>query len=205
MTRRSIFLLAQPLKPDSLRVCISKKSEITAAADYQTIDAASLQAGELRSLGPEYICHAPWQKLHLDELLTIHDISTHVLPLMNALVIGRLTSPGSELHTWDWIENRSALYELTGSPLRASLNSLYRAGDRPFKCKDALEGRLAGREAGLFDLPETMCFFDPTNTCFESQAAANPKARHGHGKEKRSDCKLLTLRWSSGNEKSCFF
>lgn len=168
-------------------------SEITAASDYQTIDAASLQAGELRSLGPEYICHATWQELHLDELLTAHGISTHVLPLMKALVIGRLTSPGSELHTWDWVENRSALYELTGSPLRASLNSLYRAGDRLFKCKEALEGHLAGREADLFDLPETMCFFDLTNTYFEGQAAANPKARRGHSKEKRSDCKLLTL------------
>ncbi len=72
-------------------------SETTAAADYQTIDAASLQAGELRSLGPEYICHATWQEPHLDELLMAHGVSTHVLPLMKALVIGRLTSPGSEL------------------------------------------------------------------------------------------------------------
>jgi len=112
---------------------------------------------------------------------------------MKALVIGRLTSPGSERHTWEWVENRSALYELTGGPLRASLNSLYRAGDRLFKCKEALEDHLAGREADLFDLPETMCFFDLTNTYFEGQAAANPKARRGHSKEKRSDCKLLTL------------
>jgi len=163
------------------------------AADYQRVDAASLQAGELRSLGPEHVCHATWQELQLDELLTAQGISARVLPLMKALVIGRLTSPGSERHTWDWVENRSALYELTGRPLRASLNSLYRAGDRLFKCKEALEDHLAGREADLFDLPETLCFFDLTNTYFEGQAAANPKARRGHSKEKRSDCKLLTL------------
>lgn len=162
-------------------------------ADYQNVDTASMQAGELRSLGPEHICHETWQQLHLDELLEAQGISAHVLPLMKALVIGRLVAPGSEMHTWDWVENRSALYELTGRPLRASLNSLYRAGDRLFKCKEALEGHLAGREADLFALPETMCFFDLTNTYFEGQAAANPKARRGHSKEKRSDCKLMTL------------
>lgn len=162
-------------------------------ADYQNVDSASLQAGQLRSLGPEHVCHAIWQELQLDELLTAQGISVRVLPLMKALVIGRLTSPGSERHTWEWVENRSALYELTDCPLRASLNSLYRAGDRLFKCKEALEDHLAGREADLFALPETLCFFDLTNTYFEGQAAANPKARRGHSKEKRSDCKLLTL------------
>jgi len=33
---------------------------------------------------------------------------------MQALVIGRLVSPGSEVHTYHWAEQRSALYELTG-------------------------------------------------------------------------------------------
>lgn len=102
-------------------------------------------------------------------------------------------SPGSEVHTYHWAEQRSALYELTGAPLRASLNSLYRAGDRLFDCKDALETHLAEREKELFDLPERICLFDLTNTYFEGQAAGNAKAKHGRSKEKRSDCKLLTL------------
>lgn len=56
-----------------------------------------------------------------------------------------------------------------------------------------LENHLAGREKDLFDLSERICLFDLTNTYFEGRAAANGKAMRGHSKEKRSDCKLLTL------------
>jgi len=49
------------------------------------------------------------------------------------------------------------------------------------------------KEKELFNLPEMLCFFDLTNTYMEGQAAGNSKAKRGHSKEKRSDCKLLTL------------
>ena len=98
-----------------------------------------MQASQLRSLGAEYLCQCIWNELKINEVLASEGLSEHVLPLMQALVIGRLVSPGSEVHTYHWAEQRSALYELTGAPLRASLNSLYRAGDRLFDCKDAFE------------------------------------------------------------------
>lgn len=160
---------------------------------YQNVDVASIEANQVRSLGPEYVCHCVWNELQFNELLSAQGISEHTLPLMQALVIGRLVSPGSEVHTWNWVNHRSALYELTGPALRPSLNSLYRAGDRLFECKDALEEHLAAREKDLFDLPERICLFDLTNTYFEGQAAANDKAKRGRSKEKRTDCKLLTL------------
>jgi transposase len=172
---------------------LDQTAEPSEAVIYEPIDAASMQASQLRSLGAEYVCHCIWNELKINELLLCEGISEHILPLMQALVIGRLVSPGSEVHTYTWVEQRSALYELTGVPLRASLNSLYRAGDRLFECKDAIESHLAEREKQLFDLPERICLFDLTNTYFEGGASANAKAKHGHSKEKRSDCKLLTL------------
>jgi transposase len=165
----------------------------TPATDYQNVDVASIEANQVRSLGAEYICHCMWKDLKIDDLLISQGISKHTLPLMQALVVGRLVSPGSELHTWNWAQHRSAIYEFTGQPLRLSLNSLYRAGDRLFDCKDALEEHLAAREKDLFDLPERICLFDLTNTYFEGQASVNSKANRGHSKEKRSDCKLVTL------------
>ena len=39
----------------------------------------------------------------------------------------------------------------------------------------------------------TVTLYDLTNTYFEGVAAAQPLAQHGHSKEKRSDCPLLTL------------
>lgn len=161
--------------------------------DYQNVDVTSIEAGESRTIGAEHVCHSIWNELGLSEVLIQNGVSPHQIPLLEALVVGRLVSPGSERHTFEWLENRSSFFELAGSPLRDSLNSFYRAGDSLFACKEALESHLVTRERELFSLTEKMCFFDLTNTYFEGQASANPKAKHGRSKEKRSDCRLMTL------------
>ena len=46
---------------------------------------------------------------------------------------------------------------------------------------------------GLFDLQPTVTLFDLTNTFFKGAASRQPKAQRGHSKDKRSDCRLLTL------------
>ncbi len=161
--------------------------------EFQAVDVHSFEASELRSLGPEYVCHHTWKKLHFDRVLLQAGVSPQVLPILEALVVGRLIDPGSERHTWQWAENRSALYEMTGPALRRSLNSFYRGGDTLFSHKDVLEGYLSQKERDLFSLTEKMCFLDLTNTYLEGQASGNSKAKRGHSKEKRSDCKLLTL------------
>jgi hypothetical protein len=161
--------------------------------DYRNIDINSIEAAEPRSIGSEYVCHSMWKELEFEKVLSSAGVSSDMLPLIEALVVGRLVDPGSELHTWQWAENRSALYELSGSPIRYSLSSLYRAGDTLFSCKDALEASLSKREKTLFSLPEKLCFFDLTNTYFEGKADKNSKAKRGRSKEKRSDCKLETL------------
>lgn len=161
--------------------------------DYKLVNLNSMETSHPRSIGPEYVCHCQWNELGFNEILLQNGVAKSTLPLLEALVIGRLVSPGSELHTWGWAQQRSAIFELTAEPLRPSLSSLYRAGDRLFDLKDTLEGALSIRERDLFSLRERMCFFDLTNTYFEGQMESNPKAKRGKSKEKRSDCKLLTL------------
>jgi len=82
---------------------------------------------------------------------------------------------------------------LTGTPSHHSLQSYYRGTDRLYECKEALEKHLSIREKELFSLEENIVLYDLTNTYFEGQCAANPKATYGRSKEKRSDCKLATL------------
>jgi transposase len=161
--------------------------------DYQLVNVASIEASEPRSLGPEHVCHSIWKELRINELLLSQGVSPHVLPIIEALVIGRLIFPASERQTWDWAEYRSAIYEFAGTPLKGSLNSFYRATDTIFKHKDALEAYLSKKEKEIFHLPETLCLFDLTNTHLEGRALKNPKAKFGRSKQKRSDCKLLTL------------
>jgi transposase len=168
---------------------ISEKAEV----DYQNVDVNSLETEAHRSIGPEYVCHSVWHELKINEFLALQGISRNVIPLMEALVIGRLIDPGSERYTKQWVEKRSALSELTGRPLRPSLNSYYRAGDRLYSIKDELEQHLSKIEKDLFSLGEKMFFFDLTNTYFEGEGLKNPKARWGRSKEKRDDCKLVAL------------
>jgi transposase len=165
----------------------------TAERDFQSVDVNSLATELHRSLGAEYVCHSVWQELGMDTFFLQQGVTAHVLPILEALIVGRLIDPGSERHTKQWVEKRSALYELTGLPLRRSLNSYYRAGDTLFSHKKALEEHLCTREKDMFSLSEKLFFFDLTNSYFEGQASGNPKANFGHSKEKRSDCKLVTL------------
>ena len=161
--------------------------------DYQHIDAASIEASESRSLGPEYVCHSIWKELGLNQLLLSEGVTPQNQMLIETLVLGRLIFPASERQTWQWAEHRSAAYELIGSPVKRSLNSFYRATDVLFEHKDSIEAHLSKTEKEIFTLSETLCFFDLTNTHFEGQVLGNPKAKFGRSKQKRSDCRLLTL------------
>ncbi len=84
-------------------------------------DTQSLNVSRPRSLGGEYVCHSMWRELGLDAALRQEGISGRVLPLLEALVVGRLIEPGSERWTKRWAEALSALYEMTGVPLWHSL------------------------------------------------------------------------------------
>lgn len=161
--------------------------------DFQTVDVNSMEVSLPRSIGAEYICHSIWNELKLDDFLLDNGISPNRLPLVQSLVIGRLIEPGSENHTKKWAETRSALYELCGSPLYFSKNSYYYAGDSLFAVKEKLEEYLYKIEKVLFPLKEHLYFFDLTNTYFEGRCNGNPKAKYGRSKEKRRDCKLVTL------------
>jgi len=157
------------------------------------VDVESIAAGECRSIGAEHVAHHTWNMLGFNEILRECDVSQHLLPLLEAQVVGRLIEPGSESHTFDWLQQRSALYELSGMPMRSSLSSFYRAANRLLDCKEVLEDRLRNKERDLFQLNEKLCLFDLTNTYFEGAASNSEKAKRGRSKEKRKDCKLITL------------
>jgi len=73
------------------------------------------------------------------------------------------------------------------------LEQLYRASDKLWEHKSALEKHLYQQERDLFGFEETITLYDLTNTFFEGTASSNPKATFGRSKEKRSDCPIVTL------------
>ena len=109
-------------------------------------------------------------------------------------LIGRMAQPASERATWAWLCENSGLGELLDVDFEAlSLMALYRASDVLVKHRERIETHVFDRVKDLFALEETVTLYDLTNTYFEGEAAAQPKAQRGRSKEKRSDCPLVTL------------
>ena len=165
-----------------------------APVDLKTIDINSLNEIKSRSIGAEYICHSYWKKLGIDKFLKSNGFSDDQVTLAETVVLGRLISPGSERHTYAWANELSGIYELSGTPVHHYCErSFYRVSERLYEFKNELEQYLNMSEKDLFSLKEKFCFFDLTNTFLEGEANLNSNAKYGRSKEKRSDCKLLTL------------
>jgi transposase len=163
-------------------------------ADYHTVDINHLEAFEPRSIGVETLALFAFMQLQLGEKLT--ELGFNGIDRAAAIgnIIGRMVSPGSELHTHGWLIRQSALGELIGHDYRnLSLTRLYTVSDKLLSHQAALESFLAQREQDLFSLPRSLVLYDLTNTYFEGGCETNPKAQHGRSKEKRNDCPLVTL------------
>ncbi len=110
------------------------------------------------------------------------------------LLAGRLAHPASERATDRWLREQSELGELleVGFQIRGAMQ-LYRASDALMAHREVIEKHLFDQATGLFDRQPTVTLFDLTNTFFEGQAHDQPKVQRRHSKDKRSDCRLLTL------------
>jgi transposase len=170
-------------------------AEPSAAPDYAEVDVSSMQLTQPRSVGVEHIALFALAQLRLEPLLVALGINAITRALILAQIVGRMAHPGSELATWHWLNETSALGELLGLSWvgESSLMRLYRATDVLLKHKTAIETHLFNQIQDLFQLEATVTLYDLTNTYFEGIQAGNAKAKRGHSKEKRTDCPLVTL------------
>lgn len=161
---------------------------------YESVDLDSLENHRIRTIGAEYVSLSYFRKLRLDQCLRECGFTERELEVATLLIIGRMTSPGSERHLHYWVKNKSALEELLKTDFtELSLNTLYSVCDKIYEHKDTIEKHLRQIECDLFTLDEKIILYDLTNTFLEGRALGNPKAKFGLSKEKRSDCRLLTL------------
>ena len=173
---------------------MEKHAQETDFAPIQTVNMDSLENHHVRTIGAEYLGVSFFKELGVPECLKSCGLTRRQIEIAMLLVIGRLVHPGSERHLYQWAQHLSGLDELIGTDFsRLSLNSLYKVTDVLFEHKATIESHLRARENTLFSLDETIILYDLTNTYFEGQVSGNTKARFGRSKEKRSDCRLLTL------------
>src|ERR1019366_215620 len=154
-------------------------------AVFAGVDIASLQLAQPRSAGVEAAGLAAMYWLGIDPILSDLGFNGIQRAAVAGSLIGRMAAPGSELATWRWLGERSALGELLGVNFDTMpLMQLYRTSDLLVRHRDKIETMLFTNIQDLFGLPVTVTLYDLTNTYFEGTAAGNPKAARGRSKEK---------------------
>ena len=165
-----------------------------AAERFQDADVSTLELVRPRSVGVEHAALATLRQFGFEEKLSDLGFNKPQIAAAVGNVIGRMAAPGSELATYGWLQNRTALGELIGYDYEGmDLQQLYRSADRLLNHRDALESHLFKAAQDLLGFAETITLYDLTNTYFEGSASGIEKAHNGKSKEKRSDCPLVTL------------
>jgi transposase len=171
-----------------------RRRSVNAGRCFVEVDVDSLEVLRPRSVGVEHVGLSVMRELGFIEHLQALGFNRAQCAAAIGNVIGRMAAPASELATWGWLKNESALGEILEFDFESmSLMRLYRASDLLLRHQTRIEAFVFERVRSLFALESTVTLYDLTNTYFEGALKGNPKAARGHSKEQRTECPLLTL------------
>ncbi len=174
--------------------CEDQPKEPQPTTDFNTIDVASIEQLEPRTVGAEHLLLQMANQLDLRKKFKEIGLSDKEIALSLGTIIARAVAPASERSTHPWLLQKSGLGELIDYSFQnTSLDNLYNISDVLLRNKDALEKHLEIKEETFHGYQSAIVLYDLTNTYMEGQAKGNPKASHGFSKEKRFDCPLVTL------------
>ena len=157
------------------------------------VDPSRVTTEQHREAGPVHVGNQFWQRLGLDQILRDRGLSEATCRLACAMTLNRLIAPVSEHAMPAWIR-RTALADIFGVSFDAlEEDPLYEVLDKLHPHRAAIETALIERERSLFNLDQTIYLYDLTSTYFEGACAHNPKAKLGHSRDHRSDCKQLVV------------
>jgi transposase len=169
-------------------------TQVDEVTDFREVDVSSVELIRPRSVGTEHVSVHALEALGLPKILEDAGFNGPQKAAALANIIGRMCEPRSELATWNWMKNKSAIGELLEFDFESMpLMSLYRASDRLLKHKAVIEDQVFENMQNLFGFTATVTLYDLTNTFFEGHADGNELAGYGRSKEKRFDCPLITL------------
>jgi hypothetical protein len=136
-----------------------------------------LQLGEFwRERLPDGKAEVPWAKV------------------LELLVVRQLVAPGSKWHLHRRWFLASAMDELLDEDFAvAAKNRLYECLDKLDTRRAALFTHLQARWKDLFGATCEVLLYDLTSSYFEGEMARAPKARHGHSRDHRPDCRQVVI------------
>jgi len=165
----------------------------SASAELITVDPSRVTTEQHREAGPIHVGYQFWQRLSLDRILYDCGLPETVRQLACAMVLNRLIAPASEHAMPDWMR-RTALVDILDVDFEGvDDNRLYRVLDKLYPHRATIEAALVQRERSLFNLDTTVYLYDITSTYFEGQCPRNDKAKLGHSRDKRPDCKQVVV------------
>lgn len=179
-----LFPEDRPIPPDVLNGLQVKLSELT------------LQ--HPRVFGDCWLACRLWDELELNSFWRerLPDGKAHVpwFKVLELLAVRQLVSPGSKWHLHRRWFLSSAMDQLLDEDFAlAAKNRLYECLDRLDAHRAALFTHLQARWKDLFGATYDLLLYDLTSTYFEGQMAEAPKARHGHSRDQRPDCRQVVL------------
>jgi hypothetical protein len=151
-----------------------------------------------RVFGDCWLACRLWDELHLSEFWRerLPDGKAEVswVKVLELLTVRQLVAPGSKWHLHRRWFLSSAMDELLDEDFAvAAKNRLYDCLDIIDPHRAALFTHLQARWKDLFGATYDLLLYDLTSSYFEGEMARAPKARHGHSRDKRSDCRQVVI------------
>ena len=151
-----------------------------------------------RVFGDCWLACRLWDELGLSEFWRerLPDGKAEVpwVKVLELLTVRQLVAPGSKWHLHRRWFLSSAMDELLDEDFAvAAKNRLYDCLDIIDTHRAALFTHLQSRWKDLFGATYDLLLYDLTSSYFEGEMARAPKARHGHSRDKRSDCRQIVL------------
>lgn len=161
--------------------------------DVLSVKTSGVRFQDTREAGPLHVGHQMWQRLKMDAVLKASGLAAPARALTEVMTLNRLIQPCSELAMVDWAKRAAISDVLSQDVSKLNEDRFYRNLDKLHGKRVRIETELHAREKSLFKSDGHLLFYDLTNTYFEGQVLTTPKAKRGHSKEKRSDCKLIAM------------
>src|SRR5215467_3018837 len=175
-------------------------SQQSYGGEHITIDPKLITTECHREAGTVHVGYEFFKRLGLHDILKAQELPERTLQLACAMTLNRLIRPASEHAMPAWIK-RTALGDILEQDF-ADLgeSSLYRVLDALHPHRGAIEAELVERERSLFNLDTSIYLYVLTSLYFEGLAEANPKAKRGHNRDGRPECKQVVVGLVVGRE-----
>lgn len=188
------------VRPRTVALFPEERIGDVADPDIVRIRLSQLSLHRPRQWGACWLTGQLWEQVGLDQFwaarLPPSRKGTRWDQVLQTLVTYRLVDPGSE---WrldrHWFEH-SAMVDLLGADLRlADIHKPYECHEHLLAHKQDLFTHLTQQWKNLFNARFEVLLYDLTSTYFESDPpfTEGDKRRHGHSRDKRSDCVQVVI------------